>query len=276
VFFKIKSHKCTVLNTVEKLKIQVIMPFNKVLQMLCRYDCLFVINLYYKKKVDLKFFKKSIPTLAVMAFFSVIMVVVIYTLLSPDKKLPVFNPADVNPRLVDQSVSHVRSNHKVSGFTLLNQNGDTITQNNYDNKIYVADFFFTRCMTICPVMTSNMGKLQAAFLDDEDVMFLSHSVTPVIDSVSVLRAYANDKGVIDAKWNITTGDKKHIYKLARKSYFAVLEDGDGGLQDFVHTENFILVDKKKQIRGFYDGTSLDDIDRLILDIKILQNESKSK
>jgi protein SCO1/2 len=119
-----------------------------------------------------------------------------------------------------------------------------------------------------------MEKLQEVFLNDDDVMFLSHSVTPDIDSVSVLRAYADVKGVIDAKWNITTGSKKHIYQLARKSYFAVLEDGDGGLQDFVHTENFVLVDKKKQIRGFYDGTNLEDIERLILDIKILQNESK--
>ncbi len=224
--------------------------------------------------MDLKYFKKSIPTLTIMAVFSVIMVYAIYSLLTPEKRLPVFNPADVNPKLVDESILHVRSNHKVSDFELINQNGDTITQANYEGKIYVADFFFTRCMTICPVMTNNMGKLQEAFLNDDDVMFLSHSVTPDIDSVSVLRAYADEKGVIDAKWNITTGNKKHIYKLSRKSYFAVLEDGDGGLQDFVHTENFILVDKKKQIRGFYDGTNLEDMDRLISDIKILKNESK--
>jgi protein SCO1/2 len=224
--------------------------------------------------MDLKFFKKSIPTLAIMAVFSVIMIFAIYSLLTPEKKLPIFNPADVNPKLVDESVVHIRSNHKVSDFELINQNGETITEANYKGKIYVADFFFTRCMTICPVMTTNMGKLQEAFLNDDDVLFLSHSVTPDIDSVSVLKAYAIDKGVIDAKWNITTGDKKHIYKLARKSYFAVLEDGDGGLQDFVHTENFILVDKKKQIRGFYDGTSAEDIERLILDIRILKNESK--
>lgn len=226
--------------------------------------------------MDLKFFKKSIPTLAVMGIFSVIMIYAIYTMLTPEKKLPVFNPADVNPKLVDESLLHVRSNHKVADFKLINQNGDTITEAAYKDKIYVADFFFTRCMTICPVMTTNMGKLQDAFLNDDDVMFLSHSVTPVMDSVSVLKAYADVKGVIDSKWNITTGDKKHIYKLARKSYFAVLDEGDGGLQDFVHTENFILVDKKKQIRGFYDGTDLEDIARLTDDIKILQNESKNK
>jgi protein SCO1/2 len=224
--------------------------------------------------MDLKFFKKSIPTLAIMAFFSVFMIYAIYTLLTPEKRLPIYNPSDVNPKLVDESVVHIRRNHKVADFKLINQNGDTITQENYKDKIYVADFFFTRCMTICPVMTNNIGKLQDVFINDDDVMFLSHSVTPVIDSISVLRAYADKKGVIDSKWNITTGDKKHIYKLARKSYFAVLDEGDGGLQDFVHTENFVLVDKKRQIRGFYDGTDNEDIQRLIADIRILQGEYK--
>ena len=121
-----------------------------------------------------------------------------------------------------------------------------------------------------------MGKLQDVFKNDDDIKFLSLSVTPVIDSVPILRAYADKKGVIDAKWNITTGAKKHIYELARKSYFAVLDEGDGGLQDFIHTENFVLVDKKRQIRGYYDGTDDEDIQRLILDIKILQMEFKIK
>ena len=226
--------------------------------------------------MDLKFFKKSVPTLVVMLFFSVIMVYAIYTLLTPEKRLPVYNPADVNPRLVDESVVHVRRNHKVAEFELINQNGEIITQDDYSNKIYVADFFFTRCLTICPVMTNNMGKLQEVFINDTDIKFLSHSVTPVMDSVPILRAYADKKGVIDAKWNITTGAKKHIYELARKSYFAVLDEGDGGLQDFIHTENFILVDKKRRIRGFYDGTDDEEIQRLIVDIKILQKESSSK
>ncbi len=221
--------------------------------------------------MDLRFFKKSIPTLIVMGVFSVIIIYGIYTILVPDKKLPVYNPADVNPRLVDESLLHVRRNHKVLDFSLIDQNGDTITEEDYQDKIYVTDFFFTRCMTICPIMTTNMEKLQAEFIDDDEIMFLSHSVTPVIDSVSVLRAYADKKGVIDAKWHITTGDKKHIYELARKSYFAVLDEGDGGLQDFIHTENFVLVDKKRQIRGYYDGTDIDDIRRLIEDIYILKS-----
>ena len=239
---------------------------------------LIVLNLLsnYANIMDLKFFKKSVPTLAVMSIFSVAMIYGIYTLLTPEKKLPIYNPSDVNPKLVDESIIHIRSNHKVADFKLLNQNGEIITEADYKDKIYVADFIFTRCMTICPIMTTNMEKLQNVFKNDDDIKFLSHSVTPVMDSVPILRAYADKKGVIDSKWNITTGEKKHIYELARKSYFAVLDEGDGGLQDFIHTENFILVDKKRQIRGFYDGTAKEDIERLILDIRILQNEFKVK
>jgi len=207
-----------------------------------------------------------------MAVLSVGMIYAIYVILTPAKKLPIYNPADVNPKLVDESMLHIRHNHKIADFTLINQNGDTITQKDYENKIYVADFFFTRCQTICPIMTNNMEKLQNVFLKDDDVKFLSLSVTPVIDSVSVLKDYAIEKGVIDSKWNITTGSKKEIYKLARKSYFVVTDQGDGGLQDFIHTENFVLVDKKKQIRGFYDGTDLKDMNRLISDIKLLKSK----
>lgn len=222
--------------------------------------------------MNLDFFKKSFPTLAVMAIFSIVMIYAIYSILTPEKKLPIFNPADVNPRLVDEDLMHIRRDHKIVNFQLINQNGETITYEDYEGKIFVADFFFTRCLTICPIMTNNIGKLQEVFINDDDVKFLSHSVTPIMDSVPILKEYAIQKGVIDKKWNITTGPKKHIYELARKSYFAVLDEGDGGLQDFIHTENFILVDKKRQIRGFYDGTSNEDIDRLIDDIKLLQNE----
>jgi protein SCO1/2 len=120
-------------------------------------------------------------------------------------------------------------------------------------------------------MTKNMAKIQEEFIDNDDIMFLSLSVTPEIDRVSVLKAYALKKGVIDTKWNVTTGDKKHIYNLARQSYFAVVERGDGGLQDFIHTPNFILIDKEKQIRGIYDGTDDEDIERIIEDIYVLEN-----
>ena len=188
-----------------------------------------------------------------------------------NKQLPIINPSDINPDLVDTSLRNKSKNHTVADFNLINQNGEKVTQANYKNKIYVTDFIFTRCPGICPVMTNNMGMLQKEFMNNDDIMFLSMSVTPDIDSVSILREYATDKGVIDSKWNITTGDKRHIYELARKSYFAVVKQGDGGLQDFIHTPNFVLVDKQRQIRGIYDGTNDKDIKRLIKDIKILKN-----
>ncbi len=187
------------------------------------------------------------------------------------RTLPIYNPADFKPELVDKNLKNKTTNHTVSDFNLINQNGQTITQDNYKNKIYVTDFFFTRCGSICPIMTANMVKIQDEFIDNDDIMLLSLSVTPDIDSVSVLRDYATNKGVIDTKWNVTTGNKKHIYELARKSYFAVVEQGDGGFQDFIHTPNFILIDKNKQIRGIYDGTNDDAIDRIINDIYSLKN-----
>lgn len=220
----------------------------------------------------IEFFKKSKSTLIFLLFFTIIFVPILYFLVKPKSQLPVYNPVDVNPRLVDDAVKHISRDHKISDFHLVNQNGDTITQKNFEGKIYVADFFFTRCQTICPIMTFNMSELQDHYKDDPEIKFLSHSVTPVIDSVSVLRAYADKNNAIDGKWDITTGEKKHIYELARKSYFAVLDEGDGGDQDFIHTEQFVLVDKKNQIRGFYDGTDASEMERIITDVEILKLE----
>mgnify|MGYP003638619437 FL=1 len=185
------------------------------------------------------------------------------------EELPIYNPSDFNSELVDVSLQFKNGNHIVSDFELINQNGKVVTQEDYRDKIYIVDFFFTRCPSICPLMTNNMIKIQNEFLNNSDIMLLSLSVTPEIDSISVLRKYANEKGAIDSKWNITTGSKKHIYELARKSYFAVVEQGDGGLQDFIHTPNFILVDKERQIRGVYNGIEDEEIVRLFQDLRIL-------
>ncbi|MDD7913573.1 SCO family protein [Polaribacter ponticola] len=222
--------------------------------------------------MDFKFFKKSLPTLIFLLVFSAVAIPVFYHLLKVDKKLKIYNPADVNPNLVDVTLKHIRKNHTISDFELINQNGEIITNNNYKDKIYVADFFFTRCQTICIAMAYNMSELQEFYKQDDDIMFLSHSVTPTIDSVSVLKEYAERKGVIDAKWNVTTGSKKHIYELARKSYFAVLEGGDGGENDFIHTEQFVLIDKERRIRGFYDGTEKEDMVKLKKDVALLKEE----
>lgn len=206
-------------------------------------------------------------------FFSILCLFIIgaiYSVLNQKKPLPIWQPEMFNAELVDESIQHVSKYHTIADFSLINQNGDTITQDTYKDKIYVADFFFTTCPTICPIMTDHMYKIQSEILDDDDIMLLSHSVTPVKDSVPVLKAYAKEKGVIDRKWNLVTGDKKHIYELTRKSYFAVLTDGNGDEYDMIHTENFVLIDKKRRIRGTYDGTNPEEIERLLEDIETLK------
>lgn len=204
-----------------------------------------------------------------MKYYYFILFLVLSCVESSNIDLPIIGPSDFKEELVNNKVNKEQS-HFVSDFELINQNGDTITNKDYENKIYVVDFFFTRCGSICPIMTNNMKKIQDKFLENDNLMLLSISVTPNIDNVETLKKYAKSKGVINSKWNIATGNKKHIYELARKSYFAVLKKGDGGLQDFIHTPNFILIDKKKQIRGIYNGTDDIEIKRVINDIKTLQ------
>jgi len=199
-----------------------------------------------------------------------VIVYLFYNALQPQERLTVYQPSMVNPELVDSTMQYKRKYHTVADFSLTNQNGETVTQEDYRDKIYVADFFFTTCPTICPIMTMNMVDIQERVKNDPDVLLLSHSVTPKTDSVAQLKKYALEKGVDDSKWNLVTGDKKQIYELARKSYLAVKEDGDGGPFDMIHTENFILVDKQRRIRGFYDGTKREDVDELMKDLEILK------
>lgn len=221
----------------------------------------------------LQFFSKYKPLAIVMLILSAIIITVIYSILKPTPNLPVYQPDMVNTELVDSTKHYVKKYHAIADFALLNQNGDTITQHDYDGKIYVADFFFTTCPTICPIMTDNMVKLQEKLINSDNVKLLSHSVTPEIDSVQVLKAYAVKKGVNDTKWNLVTGDKKQIYDLARKSYLVAKDQPFGGQYDMIHTENFVLVDTKKRIRGFYDGTNWEEMEQLLKDIKILENLS---
>ncbi|PNQ75435.1 SCO family protein [Hanstruepera neustonica] len=220
----------------------------------------------------LSFFKDYKYFAIVFAILSIIIISIIFNILDVEKPLPVYQPAMVNSELVDTSLIDVRKYHKIADFSLINQNGETITQDDYKDKIYVADFFFTTCQTICPIMTDHMYYIQKELKNDADVMLLSHSVTPEIDSVAQLKKYALRKGVDDSKWNLVTGDKKQIYDLARKSYLAVKDYEFGGQYDMIHTENFMLIDKKRQIRGFYDGTNPNEITRLIADIKKLKKE----
>lgn len=202
---------------------------------------------------------------------SIIIISIIYSILKPTEILPVFQPAQVNAEMVDSTMQHIKKYHTVANFELTNQNGEKITQANYEDKIYVADFFFTTCQTICPIMTDHMVKIQQEIRDEDDILLLSHTVMPEVDSVAQLKKYAREKGVDSKKWNLVTGDKKQIYELARKSYLAAKDDPYSPY-DLIHTENFVLVDKKKRIRGFYDGTDPESIEKLLKDIKILKTE----
>jgi len=206
-----------------------------------------------------------------MSFFSIVVITSFYFILQPKVSLPIYSPSMVSEELVEEDIRYVKKYHIISNFSLTNQNGELINQEFYQNKIYIADFFFTTCPDICPKMTENMGYLQNELKNQTDVLLVSFSVTPNIDSVSVLRAYADLKGVDDSKWNLFTGSKKDIYELARKSFLVAKNDGDGGKYDMIHTENFVLIDKENRIRGFYDGTNEVEMNKLLKDVKILQN-----
>ncbi len=206
-----------------------------------------------------------------IVFFIVFSVVAISSfnyVQTQEKKLPIYSPSMVSDELVEEEMRYVKKYHRISDFSLLNQNGNNVTQEDYKNKIYVADFFFTTCPDICPIMTGNMLYLQEN-LKDTNVMLASFSVTPKIDTVEVLKEYSTLKGIDDSRWNLMTGDKKQIYDLARKSYLVAKAIPDGKNHGMIHTENFVLVDRDKRIRGYYDGTNIEDMDKLLDDIQIL-------
>ena len=207
--------------------------------------------------------------LAVFISIAFIILSLFYNALTPKKTLPIFQPNDVNSELVDSSIQHVKRFHKIKSFEFLNQNGEKISDKDYDGFVYVADFFFTTCPSICPIMTGNMLKIQSYIKDKKKVKLLSFSVTPEIDSVQVLKEYSIEKGVDDKYWNLLTGDKSKIYSLARKSFLVVKENAESNSHDMIHTENFVLVDREKRIRGFYNGTDDEDIEVLKEDIDIL-------
>lgn len=188
--------------------------------------------------------------------------------------LPFFNHADWTPEWINKNDSAYTKIHQIPKFTFMNQNGELISEKNLDGKIYVANFFFTYCRNICSKMTKNMSLLQEEFINDENIHLLSFSVNPESDSVPRLKKYALENKINSKKWDLLTGEKSKIYNLAKKEYFA--GDSIGYYQsgnEFLHTENFILVDKKRRIRGVYNGTLLVEIERIINDIALLKAEN---
>lgn len=187
--------------------------------------------------------------------------------------LPYYNDESFTPHWLTPNSDEERRFHKIPDFKLVNQLGDTLTQKSFEDKIYITDFFFTTCPGICLKMTNNMTKVQEAFLDNSQVEIISHSVTPSIDSVSVLKTYAEKNGVINSKWHLVTGDKTEIYNLGRNQYFVENDLGiPKDINDFLHTENFLLIDKNKHIRGIYNGLNRASIAQLITDVNALLKE----
>lgn len=217
-----------------------------------------------------KLLKRYAPIVLTMTVFSAFVVSSFYYVNKPIETLPIYSPSMVSKELVEENIQFIKKYHKIKDFSMKNQNGETITQEFYNDKIYVADFFFTTCPTICPIMTENMGYIQEKIKNDSDILLLSFSVTPEIDSVEQLKKYALEKNVIDSKWNLVTGNKKDIYNLARTSYLVAKTNGDGGKYDMIHTENFVLIDKESRIRGFYDGTNEEAMNKLLADVTILK------
>lgn len=166
--------------------------------------------------------------------------------------------------------------HTVGDFSFINQDGKTVTQKDLDGSIYVTDFFFTTCHSICPVMSTHMERVAEAFKGNNEVKFISHTVDPEIDTVEQLKRYAVKHNADTKQWMFVTGEKKELYEIARTGYLLNAEEGDGGPDDFIHTQNFALIDKEKHIRGFYDGTDSTDIFQLVKDINLLLKEYKYK
>ena len=192
--------------------------------------------------------------------------------LKPKRVLPIYNPVDINPAVVDDDLERVGRGHRIGNFDLVDQWGNAVDSFLLRDKVYVADFFFTTCPTICIAMGQNFQRIQEAYKNEPRVNLVSHTVMPEIDTVEVMYEYGQRMGAVKGKWHLLTGEKEELYRMARRQYFAVMEPGTSfDEHDFIHTENVVLIDEKKRIRGFYDGTSDAQMDLLIQDIQILLN-----
>jgi protein SCO1/2 len=190
------------------------------------------------------------------------------------KRLPVFGPREAAPAVVAGRTDTVY--HSVSGYSLTDQHGNAFVDSMIRGKIVVADFFFATCKTICPDMSAQLRRVQKKFRDDPEIIIVSHTVNPEKDSVEALLAYAGKFGAISGKWYFLTGDKKNLYGLAGKSYFITAVETEGGPEDFIHSEQFVLLDKQSRIRGYYDGTDPAETDRLMDEIAVLKMEYRDE
>ena len=196
-------------------------------------------------------------------------------LLAPPKRLPIFNPVDLNPYLVDPEFQKVGRNYKVGGFEAVSHTHDTLNQDWVKGKIYTVSFFFTTCPSICIDMTREMKAVQDAYIKDTNFRMLSFSVMPEIDTPDVLAQYAQNNNIEAPTWNLLHTSQAEIQRLARKVYFVVRDNpGNDDSHDLIHTENVVLIDLNGRLRGYYDGTSAAEMQKLIDDIQILKREMK--
>ncbi len=194
-----------------------------------------------------------------------------------EEVLPIYNPIDIDPEAVDPELLRMGRGHTIGEFSFINQNSETITNKDVEGKVYVVEYFFTTCGTICPIMNKQMQRVQSALSKEKDFRILSFTVDPEVDDVKQMKHYADIHKVDHSQWWFLTGKKEKLYELARKSFFVlkkaeVPQLGDAG-SDFIHTNNFVLIDRKMRIRGYYDGTNVDEVDKLIKDVNLLLNEN---
>lgn len=211
-----------------------------------------------------------------LSFFAVGVTISYFILTDIPEKLPIYNPVDVEPEMVDESLLRVGRGHKIGAFSLKNQYGKTITQDEVKGKVHVAEYFFTHCQSICPVMNVQMQRVHKKFKNNKDVKILSFTVDPVNDTIERMKWYADKHHATGNNWHFLTGEKEDLYHLARTSYFVLKPAearnlGDAG-SDFIHTNNFVLIDRKLRIRGYYDGTNPKEVDQLMHDMELLLKE----
>jgi len=199
-----------------------------------------------------------------------------YIMTDREEVLPIYNPNDLNAEMVDDSLQNVGFGHRIGAFFFKNQYDKTISLDEVRGKIHVAEYFFTHCQSICPVMNEQMQRVHKKFKSNDDVKILSFTVDPENDDVKRMKWYADKHGASGNNWHFLTGDKTDLYRLARTSYFTLKPAearnlGDAG-SDFIHTNNFVLVDRELRIRGYYDGTNPKEVDQMMEDMELLLEE----
>jgi len=217
-----------------------------------------------------------ILVLSLLAVISFVIAFVMKSQQATKRSIPIYNPVDVDASVVDSSLRGVGHGHTISSFDFKNQYNQSITLKDVKGKVFVVEYFFTTCGTICPKMNVQMQRVQKAFATNPNFKILSFTVNPEVDSVPQMKLYAEGHKAIKGQWHFLTGDKKKLYNAARTSFFVLKPAeaqnlGDAG-SDFIHTNNFVLIDKKLRIRGYYEGTLEKEVNRLIRDISVLLEE----